>query len=163
MRPRRRKPTIVKPRNILGIDPGKSGGFAFVGDHILEVAKMPATDTELWVLVEGLASQVDVCYIEHVHSMHGEGVRSVFTFGYGYGGLRMALVAAKVRTELVPPNVWCKSQGLRRKKSESNTDWKNRHKELAQRLFPGLRSQITHHVADALLIADFGRRAENMR
>jgi hypothetical protein len=144
--------------NILGIYPGVSGGLAFVGDDEIACTKMPATEGDLWLLLSTMAEHVDVCYVEHVHSMHGEGVRSAFTFGYGYGGVRMALIAAEIRTELVAPHTWCKAHGLRRDKDETNVSWKNRHKALAQRKFPHIK--VTHHIADALLIADYGRYTE---
>lgn len=56
------------------------------------------------------------------------------------------------------PGVWQKPFRLPTQKKAGNTAKKNTHKARAQELFPGLK--ITHAVADALLIAEYGRRKE---
>ena len=82
----------------------------------------------------------------------------MFSFGASYGALCMALTAADVRFEEVPPLRW--QRGLHippRKKSESRTAWKNRLKSKAQQLFP--KEYVTLATADALLLAEYCSRS----
>ena len=88
--------------------------------------------------------------------MPGQGVTSMFNFGKSYGNLEAFLVAAAIPFERVTPSVWQREFGLIKKKGETHTQKKNRHKSLAQELFPSVK--VTHAVADALLIAEYGRR-----
>jgi hypothetical protein len=78
------------------------------------------------------------------------GVVSAFTFGRGYGALRMALTMFDLHFEEVTPRQWQKAMACL-----TGGD-KNVSKRRAQELFPALT--ITHAIADALLIAEFSRR-----
>lgn len=145
----------------LGIDPGKSGGLAVVySDGTAEAWKMPDTERDVLDLVRELAERWVDCEptitvrhipqatIEVVHAMPGQGVTSMFTFGMGYGGVRMALLACGFSLREVSPARWQTAMGCRTKGD------KNVSKAKAQELFPTLR--ITHATADALLIARYG-------
>lgn len=122
--------------------------------------KMPATLRDVWDIIYSKCAgpladhDVDHAYIERVASMPGQGVASTFKFGKNAGMLEAFLIAANIPYTLVTPSKWCGFLGLRRQKDETNVAWKNRHKAMAQQLFPAL--DITHAVADALLIAHFG-------
>jgi hypothetical protein len=136
----------------IGIDPGLSGGIAFIPSTGTPWAeKMPETDRDL---IELLRDSISLCepkaLIELVHSSPQMGVKSAFTFGEGYGRLQMALTALGVPYERIRPAVWQKAMGCLTKGD------KNVSKRRAQELFPNLR--ITHATADALLIAEFNRR-----
>lgn len=150
---------------IIGIDPGQSGGIAWIDDKGRACAdKMPETIADLWELVESIRmgagaspeTRLDLvvngcrAYIEQVHSSPQMGVKSAFTFGNGFGHLEMALTAAGIPFERVRPQAWQKALGCLTKGD------KNVSKRKAQELFPLLK--ITHSTADALLIAEFGRR-----
>ncbi len=144
-------------RRIIGIDPGASGGIARISyDQAGQVIagslafKMPATERDIWDALSALTGSAELAVIEHVHSMPRQGVASMFTFGKGYGGLRMALVGQGIPFLEVAPQRWTKALGL-----PAGAD-KNSHKAMAQQLFPGER--ITHATADALLIALWGAR-----
>lgn len=150
----------------IGIDPGLSGGIAFVADRAdwtPQTFKMPATERDLLDVFERVAprgaSVVD-CHavIERVNpgvfgalkSGGRMGVVSAFTFGKGYGALLMALTAARIPFDQVTPLKW--QQALQ---CQTHGD-KNISKRRAQQLFPSLK--ITHATADALLLAEFCRR-----
>jgi len=144
-------------KTIIGIDPGASGGIAWITDGEPCVEKMPNTLTDLWDLIHSLnfnagpnSMNRPKAYIEQVHSMPGQGVASSFKFGQGYGALEMALTAAGIPFERVSPQKWQKALGCLTKGN------KNVSKRKAQELFPQLK--ITHATADALLIAEWGRR-----
>ena len=140
---------------VIGIDPGIHGGIAFLGKGCGEAHKMPATERDIWNLLCIKAGRARA-YIEKVNAQPENAVRAAFKFGVGYGGLRMALIAAAIPFEEVTPQKWQKEFGLLRKKGETLMAKKNRHKAKAQELWPALK--ITHAVADALLIAEYGRR-----
>ena len=143
----------------IGIDPGKSGGIAWIEDgEPAQAVKMPETEADLWVLLLRIRNiewvRIGVmphAIIEKVHSMPKQGVKSTFTFGKGYGSLLMALTAAGIPFEEVPPGTWMKAMGCLTKGD------KNVSKRKAQQLFPHLK--VTHAIADALLIAEYGRRS----
>lgn len=137
----------------IGIDPGKHGGIVAIHRKrvVLSVA-MPTTSDGIWWTLQQLIS-VDGerrVYIEDVHAMPGQGVTSMFTFGYGVGLLHMACVASKLSYVLVQPQTW---QRVMRCETGGN---KNITKTLAQELFPKIK--VTHALADALLIAEYNRR-----
>ena len=139
---------------IIGIDPGKSGGIAWISDGKPCVEKMPETLSDLWELIDsikgasspplGIGQTHAKAYIEQVHSSPQQGVKSAFTFGNGFGHLEMALTAAGIPFERIRPQAWQKALGCL-----TGGD-KNVSKRRAQELFPSLK--ITHATADALLI-----------
>ena len=142
---------------VIGVDPGKGGGIAWITDGKPCVEKMPETLQDLWELVDSIAS---VCkydnrsscvraYVEQVSSSPQMGVKSAFTFGNGFGHLEMALTAAGIPFERVSPQRWQKAMGCMTKGD------KNVSKRRAQELFPAMK--VTHATADALLIARYGR------
>lgn len=137
---------------VVGIDPGASGGIAHIhanGDYM--AFSMPATEHDLWANIEILAERgVALAVVEVVAARPGAGVSGMFKFGQNYGALRMAVVAAGIRLELVTPSVWQGKLNCRTKGDKNIT------KALAQRLFPRLK--VTHATADALLLAEYGRR-----
>lgn len=134
--------------NIIGVDPGLSGGIALLTPDGATAWKIPETERDVWDLLNGLT--VDFAYIEAVHSMPKQGVSSTFRFGVNYGGLRMALIAAGIPFETTTPQKWQQALGCRSKGDKNVT------KRRAQELFP--KSKVTHAIADALLLAEYGRR-----
>lgn len=137
----------------IGIDPGKSGGIGCApetGDAWCY--KMPETDVDLFYLFSELRGQYERvhAFLENVHSMPGQGVASSFTFGEGYGKLQMALIASAIPYDKITPQRWQKTLGC------LTGGQKNISKARAQELFPHIR--VTHAIADALLIAEYGRR-----
>lgn len=158
-------PKLTKKSNhsrigFLGIDPGKKGGIAVVVGDTAAAWPMPTTDTDIFDLLkaikDGSVPNKLFATIEHVHSMPKQGVKSVFTFGYGYGGLCMDLVALRISFQEVTPRVWQKTF-TQAKRGEDKTKYKNLLKTKAQRLFPDVDG-ITLSTCDALLIAEFNRR-----
>lgn len=142
---------------ICGIDPGMSGGIAFlVVGGPAEVHKMPETEREIYDLLS--RHSIDRCYIEAVHSFPGQGVASSFTFGKGYGFLRGCLVALKIPFIDVSPMKWKRALGITFAAQDSKKDKKNGSKALAQQWFPLIK--MNHAISEALLIAEYGRRLE---
>ena len=176
------RPDVAPQRIYLGIDPGASGGLAEIGvaqRQYCKVVAMPGTERDIWEWIE--ERMVGVAVIEKVHAMPGNGVSGMFKFGMGYGGLRMALIAAGIPFEEVTSQAWLRALGIPFRKphtkvrqveikkgknkgklreerygGETDTEFKNRLKAKAQQLFPGI--QVTLKTADALLIALYCRR-----
>ena len=144
----------------IGIDPGVSGGLAALdgAGHVLSAIKMPDTDVAVYAWMRGFGEYSTTrAVIERVNAgvwggkKRGQkmGVTSAFTFGRGVGALQMGLHAAGIVFHEVEPREWqdaltCRSGGD-----------KNITKTRAIELFPD--SNITHRIADALLIAHYCR------
>ena len=148
-------------KTTIGIDPGKSGGIAWIGDDGTVVEAMPETLQDLWELIVSISLNAEtggtgiMAYIEAIHSSPQMGVVSAFTFGRGLGNLEMALTAAGIPFERVRPQVWQKAMNCLTKGQKNVT------KARAQELFPSIK--ITHAIADAILIAEYGRRQQSLR
>jgi hypothetical protein len=164
-----KSPVVEQPKLYLGVDPGGSGGLAYaandgsVKDIGYGAVGMPATLRDLWhwFLDQSNRMMQTFAIVEKVGGYmpgsKGNIGSAMFKFGYSAGALEAFLVAAGIPYELVTPGVWQKGLGIpSRKKTENKTQWKNRLKAAAQRLFPDV--QVTLATADALLISDFCRR-----
>lgn len=156
----------MQTRIFLGIDPGASGGLAFIetyGDEISDIrcTPMPSTEADIWAWFrdETKACPAVFAMIEQVGGYIG-GVgntgSSMFKFGHSYGLLRMAMIGNMIPFAQVTPQVWQKHYGLATRKNEKKNQYKNRLKAMAQQLFPNL-SGITLKTADALLLAEYCR------
>ncbi|MEK9735756.1 MAG: hypothetical protein VW239_00370 [Candidatus Nanopelagicales bacterium] len=147
----------------LGIDPGASGGIAWLSSFSEEARAHKFPDTErdayevfLMALADAGRNNLSTfAIIERVHSMPKQGVVSSFKFGQSYGFLRGCLIALEIPFEEATPQSWQKAIGCL-----SRGD-KNVTKAKAQQLFPGRR--ITHATADALLLAEYARRTWTAR
>ncbi|SRR6266566_4275331 len=151
----------------LGIDPGVSGGLAaLTEDRELLVREMPDSEHDLWNWLNEYAAWPEdgndfrtIATIEQVHAFPKQGVTSMFTFGRSYGLLRGMLVAASISFSEVTPRKWQKYLDISPKRqAESKPDFKRRLRNHAQRLFPRYSNVITAKVADAVLLAEYGRR-----
>jgi hypothetical protein len=144
---------------VLGVDPGVRGGIALLSDQgvVLKVQGFDPEMTEMY-LVSCVGTVVNVlksiggrsCFFEKVGYIRGDGGQGAFTFGHIDGLLRGALIAYGATIHPVLPAMWQSSLGCL-----TGGD-KNVTKRKAQALWPGLK--ITHAIADALLIAEYGRR-----
>ncbi len=175
--------------NVLGIDPGQGGGLAVVyADRSVEAWPMPQTELDLWELLRRFKQPSEKgtwikAYLERVSSAPGMGSTGAFSFGSNFGAIRMGLAAARIPFEMVSPHVWQKGYALpplpkvppapgkratadevdgwkkaKQARNKAQREKKNALKARAQELWPSIR--ITHAIADALLIAEWGRRKE---
>lgn len=170
------------PPLICGIDPGASGGIAMLSapDATLSCIpltyKMPDTETDLAELIREFAPHIVAVYLEKVHAMPAvrrgkdgkvlkdeagepimnEGIASAAKFSAGYGFIRGCLVMARIPLFDVQPERWQKFLSIPPRGKKSKTEHKNILKGRAQQWWPHIK--ITHAIADALLIAEYGRR-----
>lgn len=144
----------------IGIDPGVSGGLAIldVTGEVLHLTKMPATERDLydWLRANVSIRTIGVgpghvfAVLERVGASPQMGVVSAFSFGRGYGLLLGMLTALDVPFDQVSPSRW---QAMMQCQTAGD---KNVSKRRAQQLFPKI--SVTHAIADALLLAEYGRR-----
>lgn len=99
---------------IIGIDPGKNGGWAYGNCKTRSIfgSKMPLSGGEIDVApiakrIADLEGSVLVV-IEKVHAMPKQGTVSTFTFGCGYGKLIGMCQTLMIPHELVSPQSWKK-------------------------------------------------------
>jgi hypothetical protein len=144
----------MENRVFVGIDPGKSGGVSILYNNSYNAIKCPNTVQEMamaLVSIKGMAPDIPIyACIESVHSMPGQGVKSTFTFGQGYGQWLGILATLKIPYIQVTPHKWMKHFGPMPKEKK---DRKNHLKHLAQQRYPNVN--VTLAVADALLIATY--------
>lgn len=176
----------------IGIDPGKSGGLVAIRPHngSISADPMPKTLRDVWDWFQNfkVGCFCSIAILEKVRSSPQMGVTSSFTFGRGFGNLEALLVAAGISFQEVLPRTWQKELGIpgRKKKIvtkvvkvkggkrekkrvsvyvESQPQFKQRLRDVAQRMFPNLPLWMEPRskgkqlaIADALLIAEFCRR-----
>jgi crossover junction endodeoxyribonuclease RuvC len=140
--------------NIVGIDPGLSGGVALVGDGALQMAvDMPVLGGEIDIdeLCELLnMSKPDVVVVETVHAMPKQGVSSTFNFGLSTGMVLGTIRSLRHPLVRMRPIDWKRANGL------VGQD-KTASRRLAQELWPDMADlfKLVRHDgrAEAALIA----------
>lgn len=162
---------------LLAIDPGKAGGIAWLlSNGIVEqvvARKMPDGEQAIFdVLAEverqALREAAGNIFAVIERANYRPKQRGGWEFSGNYHGCRMALVALGISGFRNPtPGQWQKHFGLtqklpKRQKEMSNQELKEhyrakkqRSKELAQELYPGLR--VTHLTSEALLLLEYLR------
>ena len=154
--------TEQRPGFVLGFDPGVNGSFAVISAdglaaEVHDFKGAPELCAELGALGKRLppSTPCEVAMIEKVGAMPKQGVASTFKFGRSYGEIIGVVAAHKLRMDFVPPGVWKRTFGLSKDKDASRLK--------AMELFPQLRDRLTrkkdHNRAEALLIAEYARRA----
>jgi crossover junction endodeoxyribonuclease RuvC len=161
----------------LGIDPGQEGAFVLLHPKLGIIChkKMPIIklknknkvnvhyDTlniiSFLETVKFTYEEVHV-FIEEISAAPGQGVTSMFSMGYGFGLLVGILSCIGLPHTRVRPNIWKAAllKGLPKEKMASCV--------VATRLFPKAqeilalpRGGLDHNIADALLIAEWGRQS----
>lgn len=136
---------------ILGVDPGISGGAVIISYdrtfiQFMVFKKLTPNEIAKWVK----AHSIEFCCIEGVGARPKQGIASTFKFGTNFGWWLGLLAACEISYERVYPLRWQTAMGCR-----TGGD-KRISKHRAQELFPKIK--VTHAIADALLIAEYGRR-----
>lgn len=147
-------------KKLLAIDPGASGGFAWLGDEVVCCGAMPETEGDVIFTLRAIvaANHIQEAIIEDV----GKGVipgRAVAMISLNVNAavIRTTLTCLGVRILMVKPATWQAIFGLgKRCDCASDSVWKNKLKSEAQRRFPNV--DITLKTADALLIFEWGQK-----
>ncbi len=137
--------TKTKKKTVVDVISGKAAGKKIKRDFL------PAQMAQI------LAQFSPPCHvwIEKVGAMPGQGVTSMFGFGKGFGMWLGIIAALKIPYTEVPPQTW-------KKVIMSGIHDKDAYRLQAQRLFPQCTKDLSRKMdngrADALLIAEYGRR-----
>lgn len=140
---------------ILGIDPGITGGLAWLyPDGKVVASDIPTAGGE--VDVDMIAAKLHefrpgMAVIERAGAMPKQGVASTFKYGVAYGALRAVVAVLEIPQHLVTPGKWKNHFRLDSDKEKSRA--------LAIRLWPGTGyfSRVKDHGrAEAALIARYG-------
>lgn len=153
----------------MGIDPGKTGGIAFVtrGGRYLESIHMPLTAGKE-IDVKSIIFKIDeiiekgtlaFCFIEKIQYPPKQSVKSTCTTCTGYGRILTILDMMDIKYEEVAPLKWKRNFSLIKKPKKDSV-------ATAQKLFPkapkscfyGPKGGLKDGVAEALLIAEYCRR-----
>lgn len=143
-------------RCVLGIDPGVTGGIAFLWpDGKIVAVDIPTVDGE--VNVDQLTTDLKffnprAAVVERASARPGQGVSSTFKYGQAYGALRACCAALCIPHHLVSPTKWKKHFALDNDKEKS--------RGLAIRMWPGAKCferKKDHGRAEAALLALYGK------
>lgn len=156
----------MAPRAVIGADPGVNGGIILLGadgqprDWFVATNATAETLGEALVRISRAAGPGTPFYLEKVGYIKGDGGKGSFTFGKSYGMLLMGAVVLGLKLKSPTPMLWQSALGCL--SGGNKTLLKNK----AIELFPAFhhllpRKGITLALADALLIAEYGRRVEN--
>ena len=158
---------MVQHTLYIGIDPGLRGALAVI-DEALDVIALHDVPTLTLKARGGNTQQYDLpgmaqllrpyvgqsahVTLEESQAMPGQGVRSTFTTGVGFGAWLALLAALEIPYTRVRPAVWKRMFMLRGQDKEAA-------RLLAQQLFPStdLRLKKHHNRAEALLLAAHGQ------
>jgi crossover junction endodeoxyribonuclease RuvC len=150
----------------LGVDPGLDGAIAYIGGGgDLFCWRMPTIKigTKRMVNTQGVrdiivdCGAVDLVMLEDVNAGAVKSIQSAFAFGRGYGRVEATIECLDRPYAYVSSPTWTKALGLTRGAG------KDEHIAVAARLFPNYRDALTDGMADALLIAEYGRRLHTGR
>ncbi len=165
--------TIHQHTLYIGIDPGLGGALAVI-DEYFDVVALHDTPTLVVKARRGKTQHYDLpglagllrpyagqgahVILEESQAMPGQGVKSMFTIGVGFGVWLGLLGALEIPYTRVRPAVW------KRKLALQNSD-KETARLLAQQLFPtaDLRLKKHHGRAEALLLALYGQQVRGSR
>lgn len=144
----------------IGIDPGVTGGLCVIDEagRLLHLESCPKTLKGQWDAIGRARAVIGeqrlnlMCAIESVHSMPGQGVRSVWTFSGNYHAWLMALVAAEIPYQQISPQRWMKHFGAMPKEKKLR---KHRLLHLAEARYPSVK--ITLALADLVMIATYAK------
>ena len=141
----------------IGIDPGNSGGIAYIEKDKMESMKFPKNITDVVLLLKTLKA-IDNCiaYMELVHSFPNQGVKSCFTFGENFGKWKGLLAMVNIEYKLIPPRTWMLFFGPL---SKEKKDRKKELKQIAKKLYAN--NKVTLYTADAILIAHYLKETIN--
>ena len=152
---------------IVGIDPGSTGALAVIGGEQAIVYDLPTAKIggSMQISPQRLSAMlamigpVERIFIEDVHA-NTMSYKGNFTLGLAVGIIHGVCAAMDRPVQRIQPKDWQRAVGaatLRR------VERKDAHRQIAMELFPELYDQLRlvkhHNRADALLIAEAGRRS----
>ncbi|HQA87946.1 MAG TPA: hypothetical protein PLW18_02675 [Candidatus Dojkabacteria bacterium] len=141
-----------------GIDPGKKGGIALIKDgKIIGTSPMLVNYEINQYLLEAsnMAQNGTIYVIEKVGSMPGQGVASMFKFGFNTGYLYGCLHTLKQKVVEVSPLQWKKHFGIPGKKKDPIECKTKTIQAVCQRYPEMSTAKYDSGIFDAILIATY--------
>lgn len=137
------------PKVFIGFDPGASGSMAILyEDNPAEVTVIDFKASGLYSYISLLKELINsgkytigAVVLEDVASMHGQGVKSVFSFGQRKGEIEGMLQTLELGYHLVKPQTWQKTIGAN-KKAPTKADKKKLIVDCVKRLYPSATSLL---------------------
>lgn len=151
---------------ILGIDPGLSGGLAFLSaapgqpKRVISADDIPVYGVDAKRRVDALAvaKMIQACppdfaVIERAQAMPDQGASSGFNYGRAVGALEAVVFGMEIPLEIIEASAWKKAHGLIKTDKEAS-------RQKALLLFPDAHAWLArkkdHGRAEAVLIANYG-------
>ena len=147
----------------IGVDPGKSGGYAIIAESEIgrSVFAYPWDNEffamEMAALMQKKAEGITAA-VEKVGAMPHQGVVSMFNFGKSAGYIEGVLSALGIPYQLIPPSTWKREFSLIGKDKKASI-------EVCHKLFPEVDLKRTERCktdsdgkAESLLLACYARR-----
>ena len=147
---------------IVGIDPGKKGGIAFipipasVESESVEALSMVDAPT-MAELFSKRKNQIHRVFVEKQHPYSKQGLVSTGTLMQHYGEIIGILTALRIPFEEIPPQRWQAYIHGSKHKKRPRAEKKRASIRKAKSLFPFCKFKGDGE-AEALLIAEYGRR-----
>jgi hypothetical protein len=140
----------------LAIDPGVSGGMAYMSCEGLINLRKYTTESEMLDMAENIDRKTIVIVEDVPVFVSGQTSNaSSFKLGYNFGYHVGVFRAFRMPVHLIKPKTW--QMGLRGLKPKMGyTARKRMLRDIASRLYP--EQKVTHATADALLILDYWLR-----
>ena len=160
--------------NHIGIDPGVCGAIAVIyeGGRV-QLWQSPALTIVIggknrhipdWAMCAGvirLIPEPRIATLEKLSTMQKGGLTGNFTMGGAYWGWQALLAGMSVPFRTIPPKEWQKHL---RPGIPASDAAKDASRMVASQLFPLIAGQLTnkkdHDKAEALLLAEYGRRLD---
>lgn len=137
-------------KNMVAIDPGVSGGIAFVKNGTVGVLPMPETPSDLFDTLSEL--RPSLAALENVGShIRGSSASSAAKLSRNMGQLEMALTALKIPIVFVRPTKWMTLVAPNRTRGMEANATRQRKRDIkaeVQKVYPALK--VTLKTADAL-------------
>ena len=154
---------LIENVKLVGIDPGKSGGIAYIkSNEIINAEPFGKTEGDILSQLQRIVAPKTKVYIEQVGGYAGRSLpgSAMFNFGRNFGFLLGVLMERNARVSLVTPQRWQKTLGAGTRGERTRDKWKLHLKSLAQLSFPEL-SNISLSTSDALLILKYAMIQES--
>lgn len=134
----------------IGVDIGSNGGLAIMESGKVTTIKIPESFRSFRNILSEYSGKEIMAVCEKIHSRPTNGAKVNFSLGRNVERTYNAFEVAKIPLIEVTPQTWMKFFYMKKEKTETQTQWKNRLKDKAQGLFPSVK--VTLWNADALLM-----------
>jgi len=142
----------------VGIDPGAKGGIVSLDDTGVVLYSMKYNIKDYVFYLKSIYKKnLNVAvFVEKVHAMPRQGVRSMFTFGQRFGEITGLLEAFQMEYYLIEPQVWKKHFSLIGSRNKKDSCVKSLELEPTLKC-KGKRGGYLDGICDAYLIARYGK------